>query len=380
MKLKISANILDFRLTRARTQVITMAYLAVYVLKEYIPSDLTSLSLSYFLINYLYIPRKSTNIIKRFIFLPLILSFFAREYIYYFSIIQLGGMIKLKKDRSLAFEICLYHFNIFIPLYLIGFLIKNINRLSNEREKTKNLEMEIQEQSTMALLGESLAGIVHDIRTPLAVIGNYNELNRKKLMKKSLLDIGIIKGLDKIDQAAVDIENIADFYRELVKSESFIPTYINLDSFFKDLKIYCNDRLMSKNVDLKIQSLTNIQLLVSRPALLLACTNLINNAVDAYKSKDQKIIISTNLKDKKFIINIEDFAGGIPEKYQKNLFKKKFSTKLDKDGTGIGLKLVKKTLDSVDAEIQYTPTELGSIFSIIFDSNSISMIRSFKVG
>ncbi len=51
------------------------------------------------------------------------------------------------------------------------------------------------------------------------------------------------------------------------------------------------------------------------------------------------------------IIQVKDYAGGIPKTIIENIFEPYFTTKSDEKGTGLGLYMCKSILNKVNAEI-----------------------------
>jgi signal transduction histidine kinase len=82
--------------------------------------------------------------------------------------------------------------------------------------------------------------------------------------------------------------------------------------------------------------------------------NILNNARDIILEKNpdiRNILIEIKKVDKKIIIKIKDFAGGIPEDIIERIFEPYFTTKPDDKGTGIGLDMSKVIIEKVAGKI-----------------------------
>jgi signal transduction histidine kinase len=80
-------------------------------------------------------------------------------------------------------------------------------------------------------------------------------------------------------------------------------------------------------------------------------TNLIDNAIDAME-KDGELTVTSSSNGKDVTIRIIDNGSGIPKEIQSRIFDPFFTTKKVGQGTGIGLDLVKKTIDHHHGEIK----------------------------
>lgn len=92
--------------------------------------------------------------------------------------------------------------------------------------------------------------------------------------------------------------------------------------------------------------------------------NLIKNAEDALienKIQDAKIIINID----KNILTVSDNAGGIPEDIIDKIFEPYFSTKIKKDGTGLGLYMSKLIVeDHCSGKLNVKNSNEGACFSM----------------
>ena len=99
-----------------------------------------------------------------------------------------------------------------------------------------------------------------------------------------------------------------------------------------------------------------------------AILNLVVNAKDALKDKpDGYIRISTQLDDSsRLLIRVEDNGCGIAKGSLNDIFEL-FYTSKGMDGSGVGLAMVKKFVETMGGKVSVTSQlEIGSIFTLAF--------------
>ncbi len=97
--------------------------------------------------------------------------------------------------------------------------------------------------------------------------------------------------------------------------------------------------------------------------------NIIKNAEDILIEKEVKtpyIKIITYSKDDEEILEIHDNGGGVPEDIIQNIFNPYFSTKLEKNGTGLGLYMSKTIIEEhCGGKLSVSNNENGAVFKIV---------------
>lgn len=124
---------------------------------------------------------------------------------------------------------------------------------------------------------------------------------------------------------------------------------------------------LRQNVDLKFEVDPSLTMIGYDVKLFQLWSNLIKNAFEAMDDQDEKYIgIYSNFHDGKLQLTFENNGPKIPEEVVENMFKKFYTTKAKKSGTGMGLSIVKNILNEHNATIKVSSNEQVTRFIIIF--------------
>jgi len=193
---------------------------------------------------------------------------------------------------------------------------------------------------------DMLAGVSHDLRTPLT---------------RMKLQLSLIKDLKAKKELEYDINEMTamlNSYVSFVKGEA--PDPIDAINFHDLLRDICeNTKVNNQKINLEI----NKEIKTSgRPLQLKRCfINLIENAV----RYSEKIIVELNLEGKNIIVNISDSGPGIPQNKYDDVFKPFFTldpsrNKL-KGESGLGLTIAKDIVRSHGGDISLSKSSLGGL-------------------
>ena len=211
--------------------------------------------------------------------------------------------------------------------------INNINQLK-EQEKL------IIQQSRLASMGEMIANIAHQWRQPLSIISTL--ATGIKLEKELAIsnEQSEIDSLDMINQNAQYLSQTIDDFRNYFKKSNYMNTIFTNNLLDKTLKLIA-PRLKNKNIEI-IMNNENIEIETYENELVQIYINIINNAIDAFEDfkevdYSKYIFIEIKKTDASLEIKIKDNAGGIEDEIMNRIFEPYFTTKDEKQGTGLGL-------------------------------------------
>jgi signal transduction histidine kinase len=217
-----------------------------------------------------------------------------------------------------------------------------------------------------------IATLTHDLKTPLicAVSGlnmildnGYGEVKDEQKYILSLIKQGI-------DDQLQMIQNLLEIYRDA--SERLHFQVVDL----KELLLRCTDELkpITQAHDLKIRINLAAKLKevwVDKMAIHRVLMNLLGNAIKFTPDQGEIIMIADNALDngKEFVrLSIKDTGKGISLEEQKNLFQQYYQGdegKKKSTGTGLGLYLCRKIIESHNGQISLTSSlGQGTTFSI----------------
>jgi signal transduction histidine kinase len=245
---------------------------------------------------------------------------------------------------------------------------KNLQkRIEHEIKLNTQKERIFFEQSKMASMGEMIGNIAHQWRQPLSLISTVSSGLKFKYEMNMFNEDEYISSLDKILDSTTYLSNTIDDFRNFFKSDKEIVEFdINL-LINKAINLMGNS-FSTNNIHLELNVQKNL-IKGYENELLQALLNILNNAKDALKDKEinKLISISTNLKEDKIIISIQDTAGGVPKNIINKIYEPYFTTKHQSQGTGIGLYMTKEiVVKHMQGKIEVKNTE------IIYNENKLS--------
>jgi len=207
-------------------------------------------------------------------------------------------------------------------------------QLQDEIEKNKIKQKIMLTQARHASLGQMLANVAHQWRQPLTEL-NLTLFNIEKLSDNSQeMKEYIFKSEDIIKSMSNTIEDFTNFFTPQREIKSFSIK----ESMEAALKLL-NKKLKKSMVDIST-SIEDFNVVGVENELTQVFINIINNSIDAFEQNGvllRQIDIKLEQKATDIILSIRDNAGGIKRKDIERIFEPYFTTKHQKNGTGLGL-------------------------------------------
>ncbi len=217
----------------------------------------------------------------------------------------------------------------------------------------KALESQAELRRRLSSLGEISAGIAHELRNPLGVIAGYTKLLSKKAGNDMLPTIeSISKEVDVMDRIISDFLSFA-------RPVELAVSKINLNEMIEN----CISSILGENNKIEVSLNIDKSAYVSGDEVLLrqACTNLIQNSVEAMKDGGKLSLGYKNIGDFVEVI-VSDTGHGISEGIKDKIFLPFYTTK--EKGTGLGLAIVQKIIVSHGGEISVESSNEGTTFKV----------------
>jgi signal transduction histidine kinase len=286
---------------------------------------------------------------------------------------MLSDMELMKKDftiktkeaeiqKSLLFGI------IVIVVLLIAVLYMGLRRYREKKDQAKMLQKQVEDRTrelteSNAELDTFLYRASHDFRGPLSTLMGLHHLGKLTIKDPEALDL-----FSKVG----DVVAVMDKMLNKVAAMSFISqkhqdtSAINLHDLaaevINELSLPCNDHCILNLIGKDVNITTN------RDLLRITFENLLENAVRSKDKDSQMQITLTSAITLPGVVHVvvSDTGKGIEEKYQEKIFSPFFRADDDQKGNGLGLYLVKKSLQKLKGDINVSSRPgKGSTFTLI---------------
>ncbi|ADV46324.1 transporter substrate-binding domain-containing protein [Nitratifractor salsuginis] len=252
--------------------------------------------------------------------------------------------------------------------------IKELNDTLEERieealQKNREQELFMLQQDRLAKMGEMIAMIAHQWRQPLNNLSLLIQLLVSKYKKGKLdresIDYFQNNALKQINQMSTTIDDFRNFYK--IEKE---PEIFCVNESIEHLINLTRMSFSAKNINIVFDAKNDYYYKGHPNELAHAILNIMNNAKDAFSDRDgsiehKEIRLSLSHIEEDIVLEICDNAGGIPEGIIDKIFDPYFSTKQDKNGTGLGLYMTRVMIvEHMGSTISVRNTTQGACFTI----------------
>ena len=240
-------------------------------------------------------------------------------------------------------------------------LMESNNKLENLNKELILTQTKLVQSEKMASLGMLVAGIAHEINTPLGAIHCNIDLFKYIISAFKSTDLiindeklsNLVSNLDKANQtnliASERIMEIVKGLKNFARLDEAEHNQADIHEGIDSTLLLLNNKIKNK-IEI-IKEYGKIPLVYCYPNQLnQVFMNLLVNAIQAIQDKG-KIIIKTYVQDDKVYIKIIDDGIGIKSENIQKIFDPGFTTKGVGVGTGLGLSIVYNIVEKHEGKI-----------------------------
>jgi len=241
-------------------------------------------------------------------------------------------------------------------------------RVAKEIEKNRDKEKQLLVQARFAQMGEMISMIAHQWRQPLNAISATAIAGQMKVEMGVLNKDALIKNYKDIGSYVQHLSKTIDDFRNFFKPNKKREC-VTFSELFNSVLELTQKNLTNKNIKIMVEIEDDKKFSLPVNEMRQVLLNLIKNAEDVLVEKEVKNpYIKIVAKGEKLCIC--DNGGGVTQEIQTKIFEPYFSTKEEKNGTGLGLYMSKIIVeDHCKGKLEvYNSTE-GACFCIIFCQN-----------
>lgn len=261
----------------------------------------------------------------------------------------------------ILFVIVILIMTILVKFFMSESKINALNLLNNELSKTlNNLEKtqdKLIEAEKMASLGGLVAGVAHEINTPLGIAltgityfdeisHNIHKIYESQDMTQEDFEKYLDESKDISSQVLKNIQRASDLVQSFKQVSVDQTSEIKREFYVKD---YTNSIILSIHNQIKRTHITiennipsDVKINSYPGAFGQIITNLIlNSLIHGYTNKDKGLISFTLKKEKNdIVLHYKDDGKGIKESDLPHIFEPFFTTRRGIGGTGLGLNIL----------------------------------------
>lgn len=236
------------------------------------------------------------------------------------------------------------------PEFIVG--------ISTDITPRKQLELEMCRLDRLNLLGETAAGIAHEIRNPMTTVRGLLQLLKSKeryAQDQTYLDLMI----NELDRA----NSIISKFLSINPSKEIVLKKLNINQIVEDIFPLIQADAMYCNSNFIIELSDTLDLLLDETEIRQVILNLVRNGLEAMPP-NKTLTVRTYMENNEVILAVQDEGSGIKPDIMGKLGIPFFTTK--DSGTGLGLTTCYSIAARYNATINFETSPSGTTFFVKF--------------
>ena len=226
-------------------------------------------------------------------------------------------------------------------------------RVEKEVEKNREKEKQMLQQSRLAQMGEMISMIAHQWRQPLGAISSTS-IDMKLKIDLDIFDLDtkeskiecqnyFLESCKTIENLTQNLTTTIDDFRDFYKT-SKLAEELSINLLISKALNIIKGALNAGSITLREELNSKKEIEMFDSEIMQVLLNIFKNAQDNFSLKNitnASLVVTTQDTQDGVVVKIYDNGGGIPPSIMGDIFNPYFSTKEDKNGTGLGLYMSK---------------------------------------
>jgi two-component system, sensor histidine kinase FlrB len=241
--------------------------------------------------------------------------------------------------------------------------------LLSEVTEMRALQDLVNQQKHLSAMGEMVASMAHQVRTPLATAILYTSQLDKPSLPSGKRQHYAKKILERLHHLERQVNDMLIFAKEgRIAMQEF-----SLTELLNHLAVAMEDYKTEEGIQFSINNQAKIDGIIgNEDALHGALMNLLSNAVEAVAGQGHIQLSVLQLAEGKLQISIKDNGPGIDAAHRERLFEPFFTTRIN--GTGLGLAVVDSVAKAHGGSVNCASRKgVGSVFTLLLPCHQTGM-------
>jgi PAS domain S-box-containing protein len=230
--------------------------------------------------------------------------------------------------------------------------------------ETSRAQEQLMQMDKLALVGELLSGVAHELNNPLSILLGHAAL----LREQPEVTPALVSRIEKIEIAARRASGIVHNFLSFVRKRDRMRTAVNLSALIDQVVSLRSYYWRNQNIEVNINIRPGTDNVVADfGEIQQVLLNLLKNAEDAIRGvrESGKIAVTvSNLGADMVRMRVEDDGPGISDDVSERIFEPFVTTKPTDKGTGLGLSISKRIVEEYSGTLSVESSPLGAAFNI----------------